>query len=215
MKTIHGWAFPDVDQFMAAEMKADGSYQGGHLTAALQHVIDFSCAVDAGAHVGTWSRPLSARFIRVLAFEPSPDTFEALSANMDAFGCGNVELHHRALGATSGFVSMAPLEPRAEAMKNTGARFVQDGADIPRVTIDSFNLPTLGFLKIDVEGSEPLVLEGARDTLARCKPIVLFEHKGFCRRFGYGPDAPIQILTRAGYELAEIAGKDQIWRARS
>jgi Methyltransferase FkbM domain len=41
-------------------------------------------------------------------------------------------------------------------------------------TLDSFKL-TPNFLKIDVEGGELGVLKGARETLARCKPIVLCE----------------------------------------
>ncbi len=85
---------------------------------------------------------------------------------------------------------------------------------VPRETLDSWNLPTLGFLKLDVEGSEPLVLMGARATLARCRPIVLFENKGLCRRFGLGPSATQDVLGKAGYVLAEVAGCDQIWKPK-
>lgn len=207
-----GWAFPDADQFMANEMKADGSYQRSHIDAALRHVTDFRLAIDGGAHVGTWSRVLSQSFQSVIAVEPSRDTFEALTANMQTFGCDNVDRRNVALGAVSGSVSMAPLDPRAEALKNTGARFVQSGGDIPCQRIDEWKLPSLGFLKLDVEGSEPLALEGARKTLVRCRPIVLFECKGFWRhRYGLPIDAPQRVLESVGYHQLEQAGKDLIW----
>ncbi len=77
--------------------------------------------------------------------------------------------------------------------------------------IDDWQLPSCGFLKMDIEGSEPLALEGARATLARCRPIVLFEHKGFCRRYGLAPDATLTVLASCGYRHLETAGKDQIW----
>ncbi len=212
MKTIHGWAYPDVDDFMWREMKADGSYQAGNLTRALAHVTDWSIACDGGAHVGTWTKPLSARFARVIAVEPSPDTFEALAANMQAFGCRNVEIHQVALGATVGRVSIAPLDARPAAMQNTGARYVREGGTIPRVRIDDWHLPTLGFLKLDIEGSEVFALEGARATLTRCRPIVLFENKGFWYwHYQLPKNAPHVLLTSLGYRFLEQAGKDEIW----
>lgn len=214
MKARYGWVFPDADDFMIHEIKPDGGYQATHLQAALRYVTDWSLAIDCGAHVGTWSRALATRFARVIAIEPSEDTFEALSRNMQEFGCTNVELQRAAVGASAGTVSMAPLDPRAEALKNTGARFVSEGGTIQRITIDSLALPSVGFLKLDIEGSEPLALEGARATLLRCRPIVLFENKGFWRhRYNQAKDAPQRVLASVGYVEVEVAGKDVIWRA--
>lgn len=210
MKLVRGWAYPDDDVLMAAEMHDDGTYQGDHLDAALAYVTDWSCALDGGAHVGTWTRILSQRFARVVAFEPSLDTFDALVANMRAFGCASVELHHAALGAAPGQVSMA-LDPRERARQNTGGRYVREGGTIPRVTIDSLGLLSLGFLKLDVEGSEPFALIGARETLARCRPIVLYEDKYHWRRYGLRPEAVATILHQAGYHAIARAGHDAIW----
>lgn len=211
MKTVNGWAFPSSDDFMVSEMKPDGSYQLSHLENALTFVTDLSCAVDAGAHVGTWSKRLSRAFLRVIAVEPAADTFEALATNMFQFGCANVEMQHCALGKEHGMVEMAPLDPRADALKNTGARFVRPGQSVRLVPLDSWVLPTLGFLKLDIEGSEVDALMGARETLTRCRPIVLWENKGFWRRFGYPKDAPQTLLTSLGYHEVAIAGCDRIW----
>lgn len=213
MRLVHGWSLPDVDRFMATELKPDGTYQGSHLTAAMIHVTDRSIALDGGAHIGTWSKILSGLFQTVVAIEPSPDTFESLQTNMQAFGCTNVELHHAALGKEPGFVSMT-WDARAAELANTGGRYVQDGGEIPRITIDSLALPSLGFLKLDVEGAEVDALEGARETLTRCQPIVLFENKGFCRRFGYHKDGPQRLLRSLGYREICAVGKDVIWTAR-
>lgn len=215
MKYVHGWAFPDADDQMAREIAPDGSYQRAHLEAALRHVRHFTTAIDAGAHVGTWSHVLSAHFARVLAFEPSPDTCEALTANMTAFGCANVTIHQAALGAAPGMVRIAPLAPAAAVLKNTGARFVQPGGDIPVVTIDSFELAEVGFVKLDIEGSEPAALRGALQTLKRCKPVVLFENKWlWAKNFRHPKHAVRDLLTLARYRFVEQIGHDQIWIAR-
>ncbi len=210
MKQVQGWAFPDVDRFMSDEIKADGTYQASHLRMALEYVTDFTVAVDGGSHVGTWSRLLAQRFQRVVAVEPSDDTFEALSANMRKFECVNVELCHVALGAAPGSVTMI-LDGRALSLANTGARCVKPGGAIPLVTIDSWNLPSLGFLKLDVEGSEVAALQGAIETLKRYKPIVLFEDKKLWRRYGHRADAVEKFLLSLGYRHLQRAGCDEIY----
>jgi FkbM family methyltransferase len=210
MKFVHGWAFPDADEFMCNEIKPNGGYQAGHLAMALAHVTDWSCAIDGGAHVGTWSKTMSGRFGRVIAIEPSPDTREALLYNLQTFECANVEVKAVALGARPGFVHMA-LEGRGVELKNTGARFAKSGGEIPVETIDSWQLPSLGLLKLDIEGSEVVALQGAVETLRRCRPIVIFEDKYLWRRFGLPRDAAATVMASAGYRLIERAKCDQIW----
>ncbi len=129
MKHVHGWAFPDADEFMAKELHEDGGYQSSHLRMALAHVTEWSLAIDGGAHAGTWTKPMAELFATVIAVEPSPDTYEALSENMRRFGVTNVDLRNVALGATAGSVSMvldgrgADLKTRARAMSATAERF--------------------------------------------------------------------------------------------
>ena len=48
---------------------------------------------------------------------------------------------------------------------------------VPAVTLDSLRLNALGFLKIDVEGHEPAVLDGGAETLRRCRPTIMIEHE--------------------------------------
>lgn len=210
MKMVHGWAFPDADDFMAAQMGENGEYQRSHLDEALKYVPGWGIAVDGGAHVGTWSKLLAARFARVLAFEPSADTFDCLVYNMRDLS--NVELHPQALGKEAGWVSMT-LEgfEKAIAAKNTGARFTKPGADAQRVTLDSLELPGLDFLKLDIEGGEVEALEGARCTLKAYHPVVLFEDKNHWKRYGYGRKAPHDILTSLGARHLVRAGMDEIW----
>lgn len=214
MKLAKGWAFPESDVFMINELKDDGSYQAGNLRIALQYVTDWSLSVDGGAHVGTWSRLMSPVFQRVIAVEPSADTFEALACNMKQFNCENVELKNLALGEMAGRVSMV-LDGRGLELKNTGARHTGVGKDVAVETIDSWNLPSLGFLKLDVEGSEFVALKGARETLKRCKPIVLFEDKKLWFKHHGQPKNSVEVfLASVGYQEVARASMDAIWSPR-
>lgn len=211
MNQRHGWAFPDADTFMANELQPDGTYQYANLVAALKHVIDFRVAVDAGAHVGTWSKVMAGRFERVLAFEPSPDTFDCLVSNLATYGCTNVMPYAVALGASHGSVSMM-LNAEHRAQGNTGARYVREGGDIPRRTLDSYALPALGFLKMDIEGSEYAALQGATETIRRCRPVILFENKWlWSRYFAFPKEAVAHFLHKVGYRKLERVSCDEIW----
>lgn len=223
MKIIDGTiAFPDADEFMVGELQADGTYQADHLAAALKHVTNFTCAIDGGAHVGVWTRIMANRFQRVIAVEPSPDTFEALSWNIDHWRLTNVVLMHRAVWRDDGYVEMV-LDPVQAERKNTGGRFVRgvrytaSGNGLPshvrRETIDSWNIQSLGLLKLDVEGSELAALEGARATLLRCNPIVLVEEKGLgTKYFDQRKDSVQRFLKDLGYRRAQSVGCDEIWK---
>lgn len=211
MKFAHGLAFPDSDRFMVAQTTAQGDYQASHIKAALTFVTGAQCAVDAGAHIGTWTRRLAASFARVLAFEPSPDTVECLRVNTQELP--NVEVRQEALGVAPGFVRMA-LDADQEARANTGARYVKTGGDIPVVALDTLRLEALDFFKLDVEGSELFALQGAEKTLKRCRPIVLFEDKGLWKRYGQGRQAVSAYLTTLGYRHLCRVSCDEIWGPR-
>lgn len=209
MKFKAGWAFPDADRFMVDELSDNGWYQMPHLQAALSHVGSWGSAIDGGAHVGTWSRPMALRFTRVVAVEPARDTFECLVFNMGV--CPNVECRQAALGARDGRARIA-LDTANAQRQNTGARRTVPGDDISVVTIDSFDLADVGFIKLDIEGSELFALQGATETLARCRPIVLFENKWmWTKHFGQPKRAVHDLLVTAGYRLLQSVGCDQIW----
>ena len=213
MRLVNGWQFPDADTFMANALRPNGDhakwlYQIGHLEAALRYVTEWSCAIDGGAHVGTWSRVMADRFDQVIACEPSPDTFACLALNLrdTAVDCRNV-----ALGDVAGSVEMH-IRPEQAERGNTGARFVQAGGSIPMITIDSLDLPSLGLLKLDIEGSEYMALKGAAETLRRCRPIVLYEDKHLWHRhYGTAKDAVSKLLTGLGYRHLERVSMDEIW----
>lgn len=208
---VNGWAFPECDEFMVHELKDDLTYQASHLRIGLQYVTDFSRGIDGGAHTGTWARLMSQAFEQVIAVEPSADTLEALTVNMRQFNCYNVDIRHVALGEKPGRISMV-LDGRGLKLKNTGARHTAPGGDVAVETIDSWHLPSLGFLKLDVEGSEFVALKGAKETLTRCHPIVLFEDKNLgTKHFGEPKRAVHEFLGSLGYKELARASMDAIF----
>lgn len=207
MKKVGNYWVPD-SEYLQLEALAAGPWQVDHLEKALEHVTDWTCAVDGGAHVGSWSLEMAKRFETVIAFEPAQDTFEALEAN--TLSVRNIVRNGSALGETFGTTGMA--DDNRYSGGNTGGRYVSGAGKLPVIPLDSLELPTLGFLKLDVEGYEVFALKGAESTLRRCKPVVLIEVKPrMAHRFGITPHAAPEYLTGLGMVEVARAGSDWIY----
>jgi FkbM family methyltransferase len=133
-------------------------------------------ALDAGANLGIYSYFLSKRASAVFAYEPNPHLAKRLQAVLPT-----VRVRVMGLSDQPGErVFTVPVDSSGRLRHELGSvaqsfsgpveRFT-----VPCVTIDSENLPDLGFLKIDVEQHEREVLRGALQTIVRCRPVVLVE----------------------------------------
>ena len=206
-RSAYGWVLPRSDKHFAAYLatapKVDGRrmYQPQHIGAALTRCAQRRVAVDAGAHVGMWSYYLSRAFARVHAFEPAAQMCYCFERNVEA---KNVLLHRVALGNRSGRVRSELVED------NTGASFVNEdpAGDVPLKRLDEYALAEVDLLKVDVEGYERFVLEGARETLLRCRPLVMIEQKPFSERYGVAQYDALEYLQSLGAVLVDRVVED-------
>jgi FkbM family methyltransferase len=152
--------------------KIDGAatYQFDKLELAMGYVKRFNTAIDIGAHVGLWSRILIKYFRYVEAFEPIEEHRICFRLNVLSV---KMRLHQFALGAKVGQAKMTICPD------NTGHSHVAvDGnVVVPVLPLDKFAFDDVNFIKIDVEGQELDVLQGAQETLLRCRPTLIVEQK--------------------------------------
>jgi len=184
-------------------------------------------AVDVGANQGFYSFALAGLAGRVIAFEPNPD-YAFFSRWMLR---GRAELHECALSDKPGRATFhVPLADDgmvlhfAGNLKRSHTKFAREQTyDVEVRTLDSFALTDVRFIKVDVEGSEREVLDGARATIARDRPVLLLEllsgtyddpgtvTAGISRDFGY--DA---FIVQRGERLPALPiiaalGKNTTW----
>ncbi len=133
-------------------------------------------ALDIGANRGVYSYKLSEICSRVIAFEPNPRIADALKA----LKRDNVEVREIALSNAPGEAQL--IIPASEhdhgfaTMRSDAFQKVaHDTITIPTARLDDLEMPKIDFVKIDVEGFEEPVVEGAMATLARDKPAIFIE----------------------------------------
>jgi FkbM family methyltransferase len=162
--------------------------------------------LDIGAHDGLLTVPLAALpQSRVLAFEPLPSAMARLRAA--AAGLPNVVLHAEALGAASGEATLTlpildgvPQEQWASTTKDYASysSVTTRSHRVKVIPLDSLALPDVTAIKLDAEGAEEAVLDGARITLARCRPILSVEIE---ERHAPGSTRAVPaLLAQADYE---------------
>ena len=150
-------------------------------------------AIDIGANLGYYTRPLSdivGNEGRVYAVEPVPVIFSVLERNVA--GYKNVHLMNYALGAEQCSVEMANDSVAEAGYFGTGRNFVSEGAlskDAVRFTAQMrrgselfADLERVDFIKCDIEGYERVVIPEMRAIIERHHPTVLIETDGETRR---------------------------------
>lgn len=199
MYESHGWWFPDAeDHFpkMLAKSVSKGGpkeYQYQVRNRSLEYVKEKHVALDIGANVGLWSRDLVKQFAQVIAFEPVAMFRECLERNVIA---KNLDVRPIALGDQEGMIKMIITEG------NTGHTHVDPNSvngDIQIIKLDSLNLPVVNYIKVDCEGFEYRVLQGAENTVKRCRPVIVIEqkpHDAYSK--DYGQFAAIELLQQWG-----------------
>jgi FkbM family methyltransferase len=126
----------------------------------------------------------------IYAFEPSPSAFESLGQNLAANGVSNVLPIGRALSDRVGTIAFheVPFFTAGSFTAEEGAYLASEAVgstllEVPCTTLDAFvessGVERVDVVKIDVEGAELRVLDGAKRTLADHRPTVLMEFNSF------------------------------------
>jgi FkbM family methyltransferase len=168
--------------------------------------------VDVGAQVGYFSIIAAALVTEagtVHAFEPDPESFARLVANSQTYPW--VRTHNSVVSNSTGEIPFY-RSPKAEE-SGWGAIFDQDGeratVTAHASTLDSWKsveaIETIDFIKIDVEGAECRVLEGAQDTIAKTRPLMWVEANEVClSRDGKSISFLLQLLNASGYAVQAV-----------
>jgi FkbM family methyltransferase len=166
-------------------------------TELIQSIVSSGMVVlDIGAHAGYYTL-LAARGTgtegRVYAFEPEPENFKLLTKNIEANGYLNITPVNLAVSDQVGTRTLfvTSLDNGRHSMFHHS--LPESGQiDVGSITIDKFlegeGWPTIGLVKVDVEGAESEVLDGMRELFSRSTDVKLIIEFNPCLLKGAGVD---------------------------
>lgn len=176
--------------------------------------------MDIGAHCGMFSIPYALKGAKVISCEPQKQLFQLITRNFEIntistkhlLNCaiGNKNLENISLNkGDEGYPAISGMP------SNLGGVAIGEGGEegVAMQTIDSMNLDALDFIKIDVEGAEPYVIEGGKETISKYKPIILYENNWkkeneYMKKLMGEPIEIKEFLKEIGYTLFEDEGCD-------
>jgi FkbM family methyltransferase len=142
------------------------------------------CFVDIGANIG-WFSLLAAAIVgpagRVVAVEPNPSSTAMLRQSAKENGFDNIEIVEVALSAESGVAALETdgSNGRVIPIEGPPARPLEASFVVPLQPLDLVlrvgGVARADVVKLDVEGAEPLVLRGGKETIARDRPVLITE----------------------------------------
>ncbi len=159
--------------------------------------------LDIGANIGCHTVAFS-RIVgpagTVFAYEPERTNFTTLAGNVAINNLQNTYVFQRAIGSFPGFIAVPELD-QERTINFGGLSLCEDYSaapsyPIPLITIDEQQFLRLDFIKMDIEGMEKLALEGAKETIAKFKPILYVEDDREDKS-----EALIEILKSMDYVL--------------
>ena len=207
----------EIDAADGLGLRANPRFEPEVLNALERFVKPGMTVVDAGAHIGYFTLHLSklvGKDGRVHAFEPDRANFHHLRRNLELNHCANVSVHPLALGAHDGEGWLYRND------YSSGMHRLYDslccGASTSAVTIqrlDARFVPgEVGLIKLDVEGFEPFVVEGA-GSLLRDKDLIIVSE--YCPPSMLEADASIpEFLARMrqeSYSVEDAQGFGVCW----
>ncbi len=181
-----------------------GSYEREQTRLFLQHIRPGDVVYDVGAASGYYTllaRKLVGAQGKVVAFEPNPWNASFLQLHVTANRFDDVELHSCAVGREDGTAKFAQRSGTGTGCVSADGTLQVAVRSLDSLVAETGTIPT--HIKIDVEGAEQQLLEGARDLLQQTRPTLFLST--------HGPrvhQACCQYLADLGYKLSPMAGGD-------
>lgn len=200
------------DLFVSSLLLRDKVYEEYETRLFKESIGAGAVVVDVGSQIGYYTLMAAEKCGqsgRVYAFEPNERNFTLLQQNVNLNGFRQVTTVNAAVSSTDGtrtlFVDSFNLGKHSLSEENVTSFDALGGKqEVATVSLDQYmtrnNQNTIDVLKLDTEGAEGLIIEGAKDLLSRKEVKIFIEVWPFGQRnLGTDPLAMFTLMSRLGY----------------
>lgn len=199
-----------ANDYVGNMINVQGFYEIDELDILRQYLLPIAAelksgvALDVGANIGNHTVYFADMFSEIHAFEPNPLTYKLLDFNLSFQQ--NAYPHSYGLGDKAGSFELFECPTN---LGKSSIKYRADGeifrVDVKAIDGTDFADKNIVFIKIDVEGLEENVLIGARETISRACPLIVFEQH--VDDFKDGTSPSIRFLTALGYRFCWLEGR--------
>jgi FkbM family methyltransferase len=199
------------DRYLTQIVLTSGTYEVEQTRLFQSKCRPGDTVIDVGANVG-WYTIIASKLVGkdgiVIAFEPEPESFAILKRNVLANRCDNVILEQKALSNAAGTLSLH-LDPVNKGMQSTVFDFKGGTIEVEALRLDDYlgnRFKKIDFVKIDVEGAEPMVLEGMKhaiDSNPGIRLVVEYTPERVIAA-GYQPKEYVEGFAKQGFRIYMI-----------
>ena len=176
-----------------------------------EEIHEGDIVIDVGANIGYYTL-IFAQLVgssgKVFAFEPESKNFEILKKNIEINNYPNIVAEQKIVSDKSGIVKLFIAEHGIVGHRINQEKSSQKFIEVESIILDNYikklNLDNkINFIKIDVEGSEPKVLEGAKEIMQKSNQLKIFTefNREAVEEYGIEPKEMIDLFYRNGFKI--------------
>jgi len=199
-----------LDELDSLNLSINREYEPFETKLFVENVHEGDVVVDIGANIGYYT-VLASKQVgnmgKVYAFEPDPTNFELLKKNVKENECTNVIMEQKAVSDKNGAVKLYVSKSNAGDHRVFNSGDGRKSIDIPAVSLDEyFTNKKINVIKMDVQGYESFVLDGATKTISAQKDLILFTevYPRAIEKAGRSPEEYVSKLKHLGFDLKII-----------
>jgi FkbM family methyltransferase len=194
--------FEDLARFLFAEIIAKWE------PIKIIHMSKEEIFVDIGANTGYYTLNIASKLRegKIISIEADPDTFKILEKNCNMNKIYNLEMHNVACSNHEGNIDFFKTDKHSgiNSILNQTENNNFNKIKIKSNTLDNIlnsRFKKIDWIKIDVEGAELFVLEGAQETLNYTKHIIIEIHEHILKKNNQTSKQIIDILEKNNFEI--------------
>jgi len=204
----------DFSDFVQRQIYFGGLFEPIESYLFLKMIAPGMTVFDVGANCGQYTL-LAARAVgaagAVHSFEPIPKTFRILEEHVRLNRFGNVTVNQAALWNEATQLSLGNETEQAQSGRWSAGFAATDpsAVKVSAIRFDDYvrdqGITRIDLIKMDIEGAEPFMMQGARESLARFKPALLMEmNRTALDRLGWTPERLWNEFKSLGYVAFQI-----------
>jgi FkbM family methyltransferase len=164
-----------------------------------QYIKPNTLTIDVGGNSG-YQTYFHANYNQVVTYEPVPELFEVLTQNLKGLE-KKVTLINKAVSQKSHLITLH-VDINRLSMTSRIPLVESEEIEVESVSLDDEGHHNVGFIKVDVEGFELDVLEGAKQTIENYKPTMMVEvYQPWCDKVGFDCEEIFNFFDERNYQI--------------